>query len=177
MSTTRSEKRLNDIDEYGKLMKLKKKMFKRRPKFKKFESWRLDRLKDYWRKPKGINNKMRLNRKGWPRSVNIGYRSPRLVRHLHSSGLEEVLVFNVGDLTIIDPENQVARIGGSVGKRKKRAIVKESKILGIKVLNPGEVLEDEEGKEEAEKQLEEVKPLDDSENVEEESESEDEKEE
>jgi large subunit ribosomal protein L32e len=123
--------------EKKRLMNLKKKMSKKRPKFRRFESWRFVRIKDHWRKPKGIDNHMRLNLRGWPKVVNIGYGSPKAVRHLHPSGNNEVAVFNVGDLTIIDPETQVARIGGSVGIKKRINIIKEADLRGIRILNPG----------------------------------------
>jgi len=130
--------------EKRRLMRLKKRMSQKRPHFRQFEEWRLVRIKDHWRKPKGIDNKMRQKRKGWPRTVNVGYRSPKAVRHLHPSGMEEVAVFNVGDLTIVDPETQVARIGGTVGRRKRRFILKEAIELGIRILNPGDIdLEEE----------------------------------
>ena len=119
------------------LMKLKKKMSQKRPKFRRFESWRFVRIKDHWRKPKGIDNHMRLNLRGWPKVVNVGYRSPKQVRHLHPSGNEEVAVHNVGDLAIIDPETQVARIGGSVGTKKRINIVREADLRSIRILNPG----------------------------------------
>ena len=127
------------------LMKIKRNISRKRPKFSKFESWRLVRVKDYWRRPTGIDNKMRQKRKGWPKSASIGYGSPKAVRDLHPSGMEEVVIYNVGDLTIVDPEIQVARIGGSVGARKRSAIVAEAADLGIRVLNPREIqLEEDE---------------------------------
>jgi ribosomal protein L32E len=43
----------------------------------------------------------------------------------------------VGDLAIIDPETQVARIGGSVGTKKRINIVREADLRSIRVLNPG----------------------------------------
>ena len=131
--------------EKRRLMRLRKRMSQKRPHFRRFEEWRLVRIKDRWRRPKGIDNKMRQKRKGWPRTVNVGFRSPKSVRHLHPSGKEEVAVFNVGDLTIVDPETQVARIGGTVGRRKRRSILKEAIELGIRVLNPGSVELEEEG--------------------------------
>jgi large subunit ribosomal protein L32e len=145
---------MSTATERKRLMKLKKNISKKRPKFSKFESWRLVRVKDYWRRPTGIDNKMRQKRKGWPKSVKVGYGSPKAVRNLHPSGLEEVAVFNVGDLTIVDPETQVARIGGSVGARKRTAIVAEAVNLGIRVLNPG-VIQLEGEDEELEEELEE----------------------
>ncbi len=144
---------MSTATERKRLMKLKKNISKKRPKFSKFESWRLVRVKDYWRRPTGIDNKMRQKRKGWPKSVKVGYGSPKAVRGLHPSGLEEVAVFNVGDLTIVDPETQVARIGGSVGARKRTAILAEAVNLGIRVLNPGEIQLEEED-EELEEELE-----------------------
>lgn len=132
-------------EEQKRLLKLRKRISQKRPHFRQFEEWRFARIKDHWRRPKGIDNKMRQKRKGWPKSVKVGYGSPKAVRNLHPSGREEVAVYNVGDLTIVDPETQVARIGGSVGRKKKTAILSEAENLGIKVLNPGWIdLEEEE---------------------------------
>jgi large subunit ribosomal protein L32e len=166
---------MGTADERKRLMRVKKDISKKRPKFSKFESWRLVRLKDYWRRPTGIDNKMRQKRKGWPKSVKVGYGSPRAVRDLHPSGMEEVAVFNVGDLTIVDPETQVARIGGSVGTRKRRAILAEAENLGIRVLNRGEIQLEEEEKE-YEEELEEAEGETEEPDLDEEPEEEDEEE-
>jgi len=132
-------------EERKRLLKLRKRMSQKRPHFRQFEEWRFARIKDHWRRPKGIDNKMRQKRKGWPKSVKVGYGSPRAVRNLHPSGKEEIAIYNVGDLTIVDPETQVARIGGSVGRKKRISILREADILGIRILNPGEIdLEEEE---------------------------------
>ena len=128
---------------------------KRRPHFRQFESWRFVRIKDHWRKPQGIDNKMRYNLKGWPRSVNVGWRGPAEVRGLHPSGMEEVAVWNTRDLEDVNPQTQVARIGGKVGGRKREAIKTRAEELNIRILNPGHVetkdefeeLEDEDSKE------------------------------
>lgn len=144
--------------EKRRLMRVRKRMSQKRPHFRQFEEWRLVRIKDHWRRPKGIDNKMRQKRKGWPRTVNVGFRSPKAVRHLHPSGMEEVAVFNVGDLTIVDPETQVARIGGTVGRRKRRSILKEALELGIRILNPGNIDLEEEAVEEEPVEEEEETP-------------------
>ena len=138
--------------EKRRLLKVRKRISQKRPKFSQFESWRLVRIKDHWKRPKGIDNKMRTEESGWPKSVKIGWRSPKAVRGLHPSGKEEVMVWNVADLENIDSETQVARIGCSVGRRKRGSIKIKAEELNIRILNPGqeididefEELEDEE---------------------------------
>jgi large subunit ribosomal protein L32e len=122
-------------EDKKRLMKIRSNIKKKRPHFKRFESWRLVRIKDQWRKPRGIDNKMRTELKGWPKSVKPGYRGPTHVRGLHPSGLSEVMVWNASDLDKINPENQVARVGGTVGGRKREAIKERADELNIRVLN------------------------------------------
>ena len=161
--------------EKKRLLRVRKRTSKKRPHFKRFESWRFHRIKDQWRKPRGIDNKMRTEEQGWPKSVKVGYRGPAAVRGLHSSGYEEVFVWNPSDLDKVDTETQVARIGGSVGGKKKEAILKRAEELNVHILNPGvqdleddfEDLEDEEEEEYDEEEPEEPEEEDDEEEDEE----------
>ncbi len=100
-------------------------------------------MKPSWRRPKGIDSKMRLKKGGRPASVNIGYGSPRQVRGLHPTGLQEVAVSNEEELEKIDRERQVARIAHTVGAKKRSAIIERARELNIHVLNPGRVKEAE----------------------------------
>ena len=106
-----------------------------RPAFKRQEWFRYQKLGESWRRPRGIHSKMRRGMKRRPPMVEIGYRGPALVRDLHPSGFEEVLVYNVEGLENIDPKTQAARIGGTVGVKKRIAIENRAKELGIRVLN------------------------------------------
>ncbi len=149
--------------EKKRLLTTRKKISQKRPHFKRFESWRFVRIKDQWRKPKGIDNKMRTELQGWPKSVKVGYGGPAAVRGLHPSGYEEVMVWNSTDLEKVNPETQVARIGGSVGAKKREAMMEKAEELKIRVLNPRvkeaedifEELEDEEDEPEIEDEDEE----------------------
>jgi large subunit ribosomal protein L32e len=69
--------------------------------------------------------------------------------------MEEVMVWNAKDVEKVDPETQVARIGGTVGGKKKETIISKAEELSIRILNPGvlvpeddfESLDDEEEEE------------------------------
>lgn len=107
-----------------------------KPEFVRQESWRYKRVKPAWRRPRGIDSKMRIKKKGWPPSPNTGYRTPRKLRGLHPSGMAEVLVRRVEELKGLNPEVHAVRIAGSVGLKKKLEIFREASQLGLKVLNP-----------------------------------------
>jgi large subunit ribosomal protein L32e len=84
---------------------------------------------------------MRRKIKGWPPTVNVGYRGPKATRGLHPSGYKEVLVYNTEDLKKIDPKTQAARIAHTVGKRKRTKILVEARKKKITILNLREVKE------------------------------------
>jgi large subunit ribosomal protein L32e len=107
-----------------------------KPQFRTHESWRYKRLRESWRKPRGLDNKMRLKAKGWPRSVNIGYGGPKVARGLHPSGYSEVIVHTPDEAAEVNPETQVIRIAHAVGVRKRIQITSMAKQSGIRVLNP-----------------------------------------
>ncbi|MHB1867341.1 MAG: 50S ribosomal protein L32e [Nitrososphaerales archaeon] len=121
--------------DLAKLLEVRRKIKARTPNFRRFESWRYVRIDDPWRKPKGIDNHMRLSVKGWPHLVKIGYRVPKQVRYLHPSGLRDVLVHNMSELETLSPSVDAARFAAGVGRRKRIELAKRAKELGIRVLN------------------------------------------
>lgn len=125
-----------------KALRLRKRLKRSKPDFVRHESWRYDRLKENWRRPRGIDNKMRRKIKGWPSTVNVGYRGPKASRSIHPSGYEEVLVHNAEELNTINPETQAVRIAHTVGKKKRTLILVEARKKKIVVLNPGELKEE-----------------------------------
>ncbi len=116
-------------------LKLRERINKSRPAFKRQEWFRYVKLGDSWRRPRGLHSKMRRGYKYRPNLVSTGYRGPKAVRGLHPSGFQEVMVFRVEDLEGVDPKKQAARIGHSVGSKKREAMEKVADEKGIRVLN------------------------------------------
>lgn len=126
--------------EKRRLLNLRKERKSRKPTFLRYLWWKFPKFKNQyaWRKPKGNDNKMRLQWKGYSAVVSIGYRSPEEVRGLHPSGFEAVIVHNLKDLGSINPQKQAIYIASAVGLKKRLEIIKKAKELGIKILNEGE---------------------------------------
>lgn len=107
---------------------------KRKPTYKRVQSNQFARFRDTkWRKPKGMGNKDRRNRKGHVGLLKIGYGSPAKVRGLDKNGFKEVLVYNVQDLAKVDTKSDIAVIGSSVGGKKRIDILTEAKAKKIQV--------------------------------------------
>ena len=121
------------------LLQLRKKIADKRPEFVRQESWRYDRLAPNWRRPKGKDNKMRQQVSGVPPLAKVGYKGPRKSRGLHPSGYNDILIFNLKDLTKIDPKVDAVRIAHTVGNKKRIEIVTEATKLKMKILNPGNI--------------------------------------
>ena len=106
------------------------------PSFRRTEWFRYKRLsRSGWRKPHGMDNKQRRNYKYRGSLVRIGHGKVNAASGLHPSGFEEVMVHNTGDLDQIDAETQAARVGATVGGRKRENIHARADELGIRVLN------------------------------------------
>lgn len=119
-----------------KLRKKSLELRKKVPRFRRQESWRYGRISTSWRRPKGLDNKMKKEIKGVPPRVKVGYRTPKTIRGVHPSGLQSVYVSNVPQLEKIFDEDVIIVISSRVGKRAKRAITDRATSLGIRVSNP-----------------------------------------
>jgi large subunit ribosomal protein L32e len=106
------------------------------PSFRRTEWFRYKRLsRSGWRAPHGMDNKQRKNLKYRSSLVRVGHGKVSAARGLHPSGFREIMVHNTGDLEAIDPETEAARVGGTVGGRKREYIYSRADELGIRVLN------------------------------------------
>ncbi|RJU95749.1 MAG: 50S ribosomal protein L32e [Candidatus Poseidoniales archaeon] len=109
---------------------------KKTPSFRRTEWFRYKRLsRSGWRAPHGMDSKQRRNYRYRGSLVRVGHGKVAEARGLHPSGFREVMVHNLNDLESIDPETQAARIGRTVGGRKREHIHARADELGIRVLN------------------------------------------
>jgi large subunit ribosomal protein L32e len=118
-----------------KALKARKRAKNKKPEFLRSESWRYKKLKESWRRPRGLDHKMRRKIKGWPPTVSTGYKGPKSARGLHPSGYKEVLVNNAKEVSAVDPKTQAARIAHTVGMKKRAQIIAVAKKKKILILN------------------------------------------
>jgi large subunit ribosomal protein L32e len=117
---------------------------KKHPKFNVPNSDRKKRVKDRWRKPRGIDNKKRIGKKIMGASPNVGWRSARDDRGFHPSGAKEILIRSLKDLeslqkSLQDKDKIALRIAATVGAKKRLVILNKAKEMGLEVLNPNVV--------------------------------------
>lgn len=105
------------------------------PKFKRLNVHTFGRVKNNWRKPRGIDSKQRQKLKAYGAIPDIGYRTPRSERNLHPSGLREALVANERDAAGLDAKKTAVRFSATLGKRKRILLEKKLKEKGFKILN------------------------------------------
>lgn len=119
---------------------------KRTKKFIRHQSDRYDKLKTNWRKPKGIDNRVRRKFKGMYLMPNIGYGSAKNTRHMMPSGFRKVLIHNVKELEVLMMQNKkfCAEIAHGVSAKNRKTLVERAQQLAIRVTNPSAKMRSEE---------------------------------
>jgi large subunit ribosomal protein L32e len=116
------------------LLTVKRQLRRSRPVFKRHGAHRKAELSERWKKPRGLHNKLKDNKRGCGPVVSDGYRTPEAVRGLHISGLAIVHVATVDALTGIDKATQGVVIS-RVGAKRQLEIMAAAHKAGIRVLN------------------------------------------
>ncbi|GKT54167.1 60S ribosomal protein L32 [Colletotrichum tofieldiae] len=106
--------------------------------FNRHQSDRFMRVDRSWRKPKGIDNRVRRRFRGNTAMPSIGFGSNKKTKYMMPSGHKAFLVSNVNDVNLLLMHNRTyaAEIAHNVSSRKRIDIISRAKQLGVKVTNP-----------------------------------------
>ena len=121
------------------LLQVRMRMKRHQPLFVVKESHKTARIKPRWRANRGIHSGQRQRHRGKPSLPTSGYRTPRLTRNLHPSGLSSVMVRSPSELEHIDARTQGVIIGAAVGRRKKLQMLEVAIRKNLTVLNVGDI--------------------------------------
>merc|ERR1712170_214037 len=111
---------------------------KRTKKFIRHQSDRKISVKESWRRPKGIDSRVRRKFRGCGINMpNIGYGSNKKTKHLLPSGFYKVVVNNVAELELLMMHNRsyCAEVAHNVSTLKRKAIIERAQQLNINVTN------------------------------------------
>ncbi len=97
-------------------------------KFRRYNSYKLKRLANPWRKPRGLHNKLRLGFSGYGKAVKVGHGTP-------SKELNIVVVKNQNDLDMAKEKNAQIIFSSKLGLRKKVEMMKKVQELKLTVIN------------------------------------------
>ncbi|XP_064477366.1 large ribosomal subunit protein eL32-like [Ornithodoros turicata] len=126
---------------------IKPKIVKKRvKKFIRHQSDRYVKLRPNWRKPKGIDNRVRRRFKGQYLMPSIGYGSNKKTKHMLPSGFRKVLVHNMREMEMLMMMNRrfCAEIAHGVSSKKRKQLVERAQQLSIRVTNANARLRSEE---------------------------------
>eukprot|EP00033_Pygsuia_biforma_P000049 GCRY01000065.1.p1 GENE.GCRY01000065.1~~GCRY01000065.1.p1 ORF type:complete len:144 (-),score=38.73 GCRY01000065.1:71-475(-) len=127
---------------------VKRNKVKKHPKtFSRHQSDRYIKLdSNTWRKPKGIDNRVRRRFKGTIRMPKCGYGTAKKDKHVLPNGFLSFRVFNVKDLEVLLMHNQkyAAEIAHSVSRKVRKEILERAAQLDVKVLNAAAKIKTEE---------------------------------
>ncbi|KAK8997544.1 hypothetical protein V6N11_012101 [Hibiscus sabdariffa] len=90
-----------------------------------------------WRRPKGIDSRVRRKFKGCTLMPNIGYGSDKKTRHYLPNGFKKFVVHNVQELELLMMHNRTycAEIAHDVSTKKRKEIVERAAQLDVVVTN------------------------------------------
>ena len=117
------------------LLELRKAMKGRKPNFKiQNSNDPKKRFAGRWKRPKGLQSKMRERRKGNPKYIEPGYGSPREVRGATAEGFFPVVVRSLGDIAGVKEGSGVI-VAAAVGMRKKAGLLRAAAEKKLRLLN------------------------------------------
>merc|ERR1719473_613041 len=120
---------------------------KRTLKFVRHQSKEFIRIRNSsWRKPRGIDSRVRRRNKSQVKHARIGYGTNNKYKHVLPNGFLKFNVSNVEDLNLLLMHNRkyCAEIAHNVSTRKRKEIVDRAHQLKVTVTNKNAKLRQEE---------------------------------
>ena len=110
---------------------------KKRTTFDRFETDRHIRLNRSWRRPRGIDCRVRRRYRGVLRTPKIGYGSNNKTKHLLPTYKKKFVVNNVPelDMLLMSNDKYCAEIAANVGAIKRIQLLRRADELGVKITN------------------------------------------
>lgn len=129
-------------------IKTKKVVHKRVKKFVRFESEDFGKMSASWRKPHGIDCRVRRRFRGNKKMPKCGYGSDKKTKFILPNGFKKMTITNLKDLEALFMNNRVfcGEICSNLSARKRIAIVKRAAELNVRLTNGKAKLKTEEKK-------------------------------
>jgi len=108
---------------------------KKLPRFSRQDSHKKVRIGTRWRKPRGWQNKVRLQFKGYRKKVKTGYCTATEYKGTTKQGLLPIRILRIEDLKQLDLKKHIIILASGVGARNKLKIIEEAKKQGISFSN------------------------------------------
>ena len=126
-----------------------KKIIKRSKRFTKFEHEDYPgKLKSSWRRPRGIDCRVRRQFRSNKPMVKVGYRNAKATRHVLDNGFKKVLIRNAQDIELLLMNNRVfcGELAHNLNANTRKQIVKRAAELNVKLTNSKAKIAKEENK-------------------------------
>jgi len=119
---------------------------KRTKPFLRHQSDRYVSVKESWRRPKGIDSRVRRRFKGQFPLPKIGYGSNKKTKNLRPDGFLTFVVRNPKELELLLMHNRkyAAEVAHNVSARKRKLIIERAAQLNVKITNKNARLRSEE---------------------------------
>jgi large subunit ribosomal protein L32e len=111
----------------------------KKPTFIRQDANKKPSLPQAWRKPRGRQSKMRLNKRGYNRTPSTGWSSPSEVKGLSPEGLLPVVVATVAELERLDAKQHGLVLSATLGNKKRELLLTKAKEKGLKIINVKDV--------------------------------------
>ena len=115
-----------------------KKIKKRNKQFTKHEYEDYPhKLSKNWRRPRGIDSRVRRQFRSNKPLVKIGYGTNKKHKHVLANGFKKFLIRNLKDIELLLMNNRVycGELASNLSGRKREQIVKRAKELSVRITN------------------------------------------